>query len=342
MVARGDHEAVEGAVAEQWHVVGRAGPEAGNRLDEGQLRHLGDGAVGLAQQLVHAAGGDRAVEALLLDGGAQGDAAVGAGHEVDARGPDDVLGDLLAGGMDEVDDLALDRAYGHLRRLGQPGRAPGAACQHDVIGCEPGAAGGTDATEVAALDERLHHLVAGQHVHAGELAGAQQREAGLARVGLALAGREDAAGAARREARLELAGAPRPDPLDGQPGLLLEAVQAPQRLGLVAVERQVQGAAAAQAGRESGRSLELRREAVPALVAGHRQHQLILVAELGLGRRGEHPRRDPRRLAPRHATIHQHDAEPALGEPPRSRQADNARANHHDVGRDQPTRPLAC
>ncbi len=91
VVAGGEDQAVERAGADQRQVVRGAGAQAGHRLDQLHLGDVGQQAVGLAQQLVDAAGGDRGVEAPLLDRGADDQAAVGARHQVDALGGDDPL-----------------------------------------------------------------------------------------------------------------------------------------------------------------------------------------------------------------------------------------------------------
>ncbi len=90
-MAGGQEQAVDRAGADQRQVVGGAGAQAGDRVDQLHLGDVGQQAVGLAQQLVDAAGGDRGVEALLLDRGADDQAAVGARHQVDALGGDDPL-----------------------------------------------------------------------------------------------------------------------------------------------------------------------------------------------------------------------------------------------------------
>ncbi len=66
-----------------------------------------------------ATGGDRGVEALLLDGGADDQAAVLPGHQIDPLGGDDPLaGGSVAG--PQLEDLPLDRADRRAGPLGQP------------------------------------------------------------------------------------------------------------------------------------------------------------------------------------------------------------------------------
>ena len=92
---RREHQPVQRAGADQRSVVGRPGPQAGERLDQLQLGDLGKQPVGLAQQLVDAARGDRRVEAALLHRGADDQAPVGPRDHVDALGGDDPLADGL-------------------------------------------------------------------------------------------------------------------------------------------------------------------------------------------------------------------------------------------------------
>ena len=73
-------------------VVGRAGPQARTRLDQLELGDPGQRLVGAPQELEHAAGGDRHVEALLLDGRADHQPAVRARHRVDLGRADHARG----------------------------------------------------------------------------------------------------------------------------------------------------------------------------------------------------------------------------------------------------------
>ena len=68
MMAARDQQAVEAAVTDDRRVVGRRGPEAGGTFDQLELGDLRQRPIGLAQQLVDAAGGDANVEAAVLDG----------------------------------------------------------------------------------------------------------------------------------------------------------------------------------------------------------------------------------------------------------------------------------
>ena len=70
-------------------VVGRAGPQAGDRALELELGDVGKRPVGLAQKLEDAARRDPGVEAHLLHGRAGDQAPVGPRHEIDPLGDDD-------------------------------------------------------------------------------------------------------------------------------------------------------------------------------------------------------------------------------------------------------------
>ena len=139
---------------------GRAGAQAGGRLDQLQLGDLGEQPVGLAQQLVDAAGGDRGVEAPLLDRGADDQPPVGARHEVDALGGDDPL------------DTARLAPPGERRSRIWPltGRTGGRASSGSHAACARPGAGGED-------DRGGAQLLAGRGAHAGEPLALDQRRA---------------------------------------------------------------------------------------------------------------------------------------------------------------------
>ena len=81
-VAGREQETVDRARADQRQVVRGARAQAGDRPDQLHLGDVGQQAVGLAQQLEHAAGADRGVEAALFDGGADDEAVGSANNEV--------------------------------------------------------------------------------------------------------------------------------------------------------------------------------------------------------------------------------------------------------------------
>ena len=80
----------------------------------------------------------------------------------------------------------------------------------------------------------------------------------------------------------------RREPLHVEPQRPLELVQAPQRLGVVAVRGDDQRAAVAVAGRQAGALLQLRGERRPALARGQVHAHQPLLAEVGLHHRSEH------------------------------------------------------
>ena len=160
--------------ADQRQVVRRAGAQAGDRVDQLHLGDVGEQPVGLAQQLVDPAGGDRGVEALLLDGGADDQAAVGARHQVDALGGDDPLAGRGAVAGPQLDHLSLDRAHRRAGVLGQPVRParPGPVRQHDRLGPQLLAGGGPHAGEALALEDPVDHVGAGPHLGADDASAA--------------------------------------------------------------------------------------------------------------------------------------------------------------------------
>ena len=88
-MAGGEDEALDRAAADERQVVRGARPQACDRPGQLHLGDVGKDAVGLAQQLVDAAGGDRGVEAALFLGRADDQATILARHQVGALGGDD-------------------------------------------------------------------------------------------------------------------------------------------------------------------------------------------------------------------------------------------------------------
>ena len=246
MAGRQD-QALERAGPDQRQVVGRARAQPRHRLDQLHLGDVGQQPVGLAQQLVDAARGDRGVEALLLDRGADDQPAVGARHEVDALGGDDPPAGRRAVAGAQLEDLALDRPHRRARALGQPLGPAG-----------PGAGGEDDGAPRAAPRRRRSAPRRSARPRAAASATSvpvrtstpsaaerrQQRRGQRPGVDRALARRVHAAGERRGQARLELAAAARRQPLGGEAERALQVVDAAQLRRLVAVERDVQGAAA--------------------------------------------------------------------------------------------------
>ena len=160
---------------DQRQVVGGRRPQAGDRLDQLELGDLGEHPVRLAQQLVHAPGGDPGVEALLLDGRADDQPAVAARDDVDALGDHDPLAHRLGRAAGEGEDLALDRPDRRPRRRRQPvGRRPGSRGDHHrSVPPSSSPLGGPHAGDPVALDDQLARL-ADRDPDAGRLAGARR------------------------------------------------------------------------------------------------------------------------------------------------------------------------
>src|SRR5205085_711660 len=124
--------------------------------------------------------------------------------------------------------------------------------------------------------------------HARVAGGAGQAVDQRARVDLAVARSEDAAGAGRGQPRLELPAGGGGQPARVEPEGTLELVQAPKRFGLVAVERDVERAVATVARRRTGLGLELRDERGERFGGGELEPDERLLAEVDLGDRHEH------------------------------------------------------
>jgi hypothetical protein len=181
--------------ADERPVVGRAGPEAGARVDELELGQLRQHAIPLAQQLVHGAGGDGRVEAALLDRRADDDFAVLARHHVHVLGADHPLHRQLAA---QPDDLSLHRPHGHAGETRPRTRAHDDAAGGDRL---PGARRHGVPCDRDDVDPLAHLDARGER--ADEPARVDRR--------LLLA--EQAAADRRREARLERAALGRGQPL---------------------------------------------------------------------------------------------------------------------------------
>ena len=152
------------------------------------------------------------------------------------------------------------------------------------------------------------------------------------RVGGGVAVGEHAAGDPRREARLEVAAAAGRQPLGVEAERRVELVQAPQRLGVVAVGGHHERAALAKAGGQAAALLELGRERGPALAREQVHLQPGLLAEVRLGHRREHSRGHVRGAGARLAGAidHEHGQAAPAGAPGAS-EADQAGADHDGV-----------
>ena len=142
----------------------------------------------------------------------------------------------------------------------------------------------------------------------------------------------DAAAQRRGQARLELAAGARRQPLGLEARAALQVVDAAQLRGLVAVERDVQGAVGRVAGRHPARLLELGDEARVELGGDQGQLEQLGLAEGQLADRRQHPGGDPgrpgRRLRSRSSTT---TPAPRLGQAPGAGEADDPTANDYRV-----------
>ena len=183
VVARGEHEAIQRARTDQRSVVRRPRSQAGERLDQLQLRHVGQGAVGLAKQLVDAPRGDLDVEAALLDGCARrsGDRRGGApGRRAQRRRSARQTG--WSGFPRRVRICPFTGRTGGRAVGRQPrgGPRPSAGGQHDVLGAVLAPVRGDHPDQAAFLDERVRDLGFDQHLAAR---GARPRRPGRAAAG---------------------------------------------------------------------------------------------------------------------------------------------------------------
>ena len=213
--------------------------------DQLHLGDVGEQAVGLAQQLVDAAGGDGGVEALLLGGGADDQAAVGARHQVDALGGDDPLAGSGAVAAAQLEDLALDRAHRRAGVLGQPlgparprrrwrGRRPAARSSSPSAVRTPTRRSPSKSPATTSVPVRTSTPAAAS---AASSAAVSARGSTAASPGAWTPPLKDG-----RQARLELAAAARRQPLGLEPERALQVVDAAQLRRLVAVEGDVEGA----------------------------------------------------------------------------------------------------
>ena len=316
---------------DQGRVVGRAGAQPGAHLDQLRLGDLGKGPVGLAQQLVHAAGGDGGVEATLFDRRPDQQATVLARDHVEAVADDDPLADRRVGVLAQGHDLALDRAHRRPGLGGEPRRLAGEASgrQHQRACAKRAAIGGGDADLVAELG--VGHLGALEHRCAARAQRRQQGRAQLPRVRSSLVRGQHPARDRRRQAGLELAAGAGGEPLGLEPVLAVQLVLAAQVLGLVAVERDVQRPDPREARGGAAFALELLGKARPERVRSEVEAQQALLAPRGLAHRGQHPGRDVGRAGAGAIALEHADAETALRCAPGAGEADHAAAGDQDV-----------
>jgi hypothetical protein len=149
-------------------------------------------------------------------------------------------------------------------------------------------------------------------------------------VGIAV--RQDPAGDARGEARLELAAAPGRQPLRLELEGDLQLVQTAELLDVVAVGGDDERAALAIAGGQAGPLLELGRERRPALAPGQVEAELGLLAEVGLRDGRQHAGGDARGAGARGGrAVDDEHGQAAPARAPSAREADQSRADHDGV-----------
>ena len=135
----------------------------------------------------------------------------------------------------------------------------------------------------------------------------------------------------RREARLELAAASRRQPLGAEAVRALQLVDATQLGRLVAVEGDVQGAAAGVAGLDSARLLQLGDEVGIGRSPGDGQFQQLRLAEGELADGRQHSRRDPRGPGGGLVTIDHNNLGARLRKAPGAAEPDDPAADYHRV-----------
>ena len=186
--------------------------------------------VGVAQQLVHAAGGDGGVEAALLRGRAEDVAPVAARHEVAGVGlapAHDALQEPRAGRVAQAQRLALDRAHARLVAEGAPTtarRRPRPARRAAPASSSTSTPGRSTAPALlrAARASGLADAARIDGVVIGDVQRAAQR---------------------RRQRGLQAARGAGQQPLHAQPEALAQLALALERLGVVAVAGEHQRAA---------------------------------------------------------------------------------------------------
>ena len=317
------------ALAQRRRVVGRARTEAGDQLLDLQLEHAGDELGGVAQQLVHGAGGHRSVEPALLARRAEDVAAVAARDEVAALEADDAVEEAGAGGIAKPDRLALHRPHRHARRVGDAadqGRG-GAGGDQDALGEHSLAGRERGPIRAAVLHEHLRDLRSRPQLGARGARGGGQRLGHEARVDGVVVRQVKREPDRRRKRRLERASPRRRHAVDSQPHPLAQLELALERLGLVAVPRDQERPARPVADVDAGDVAELLGEARPPPRALHAEHEQVALAGIRLGGRCEHPRRDAPGAVGELAAVEHTRREVASSSPPRHREPDDPAAD---------------
>lgn len=337
VVAGGQVQAGQGGGAEQGRVVGGRGAQARPGLGERELGEPGDEFVGVAQQLVHPAGGHRGVPAQLLAGGADDEFAVLAGYQVDVAAADDGPdGPGEEGGVRsryaQPQHLSLHGAHGRqdLVRHAREPPAQAARGEDDLVGGQFLAV----REYGAARPVPYHRQALGEGAvedHPGPSAGEEERGGEPARVDLVVAVDPQSAAYPGGEHRFEAAALAAAEPFGGESAAGLQGVQFAQVGAVVGVEGDGEGAAGAVADVVAGGLLELGDERGIARGGGEIEAEEGLLAVVEFGDGGEHPGRDPRGAAAR-VGVDDGGAQPSSRGPPRRDQTDDAAPDHEDVG----------
>ena len=280
---------------------------------------------------MHAARGDGGVEALLLDGRADQQAPIGAGHHVQAVPDHDSGAHPLTAPLAQGDYLALDRAnpgpLAGVQPLGLTGIAAGREDQ--VLRRALASVRGADRARRAGVrPDHLHALLdaAAAHPHRRGQGGNERP-----RVGRTLVRDEHAAGKPWRQAGLQLAARAGSKPLGLQVVLAVQLVLAPQLLGLVPIERHVKRPAPRIAGVHPARIAELLGKGGPQGVGGEIQFQQTLLAPRGLADRGEHARCDVAGAGADLVALEHADAQSTSQSRPGACEADWPAADDQDI-----------
>ncbi len=290
------------------------------------------GPAGALQQGEQAAGGEIGVEAGLLDGGADDEAAVALGRHVDLLGPDDVVDAAAARGDGERHRLPLERAD-RQGEVGQQAALSGPGPRGDDRGGGPHRAGArAQADDPAALAFQRLDGAALDQPSSRRPQGDPQGRHHPGRIDLMVVGAEQPGGHGRAQARLAGAHRGAGQPLDREAVAALEVVAEAQALDLVAAERDDQRTLAAVVDGQAGGRFEVVAERVPEALAREAERQQRLAA----GARARPPppaSRSPRGWRRRRpAALDHRDGEARRRQPPRDRQADQPGPDDRDVG----------
>ena len=215
-----------------------------------ELEHAGHELGGVAQQLVHAGGGDRGVEAALLLRRAEHVAPVAARHEVAGARlapAHDALQQAGARGVAQAQRLALDRAHA---RLVAEGARPRPGGDDDLLGAAARRGPSTSTPVRSTAPARSAARASAAHTRRG--------------IDGVVVGKVQRAAQRRRERGLEPARGAGQQRLDVQPEALAQVALALERLGLVAIAGEHQRAARAVADVDAAGLGELRGEGGPA------------------------------------------------------------------------------